>query len=209
MTSADVASTLKKLHEELLSLVVMCKDCPFPMKEAITKAINWIFLSEGGGVYGKGYVDEIAFKYGTVNAILDRDPEASVARNPDVPYPLSQVRAVERLRDSMLSSVMHCVDCPIPMSAALENIIVNTTSEFVRVPVGREAESSSLIATGYGASFNDAFDKAVALLPDRNPAVADGYVVYKIIELGMFRGGIAGQTQSYATVRAVFEKERP
>jgi hypothetical protein len=69
--------------------------------------------------------------------------------------------------------------------------------------------SANPIEIGIGESLQDALNQAVARLPASNPHVADGFVVYTILEAGGFRGGFAGADRHYAKVEARFGVKAP
>lgn len=68
---------------------------------------------------------------------------------------------------------------------------------------------SDMTKVGYGVSLQEAFDNAVKQLPSGNGDIADGFVIYTALELGRFRGGIAGLDSCYAKVQAKFGVSGP
>jgi hypothetical protein len=95
-----------------------------------------------------------------------------------------------------------------PHRVRIEDIESDAFS-LVKAAAPQGAEPRNPVELGIGETLQDALDNAVAGLPANNPRVADGFVVYAVLEAGRFRGGIAGIDCHYAKVEARFGTAPP
>jgi len=70
-------------------------------------------------------------------------------------------------------------------------------------PVAAAKKLGTRTAEGHGHSLQEAFDNAVAQLPN-DTDVADGFAIYTLIKTGFVTGGIIGISLYYAVVEVTF-----